>query len=154
MNACNHENVQIKELQRTRYDLTNHVNVDIPNTYLHIEECTDCGEIREETFFIEPQTTIVKNQSLYNRHQYKVAQTYYTDAGSLVERSVTGDWYWNGQKMSMEQLQTRLQKTGDNIGRQNVSDSYKELCIQAKYKSLQIRYGKDELHERARDFYR
>lgn len=151
MNACNHENVKSYYLQKTKYDLNSRQNIDIPNVFLHREICQDCGEIREEIDVKKETNYIHKNQNLYSRHQYKVSQTYFTDAGNLVERSWNGDWYWNGQKMTWQQLEVRMKQTGDRFGNQDVSDNYKEICYAAKNKSLEIRYGKDDSFAKLRD---
>lgn len=151
MTECEHQNIKSHGLLRRQklvIDKDECYLDDLPS-YMQIEECLDCGEIRKEIY--EEQVTTTRNRDLLNKFNYKPAKTYYTDAGNLVERTLGGDWYWNGQKMSDSELQKRLTQTGDNLGRQDVSSKYKELCYEAKYKSLEIRNDKDESIEKLRD---
>lgn len=151
---CLHENVKsYGRLQGQKYVINaDELKIDdIPGLTVEIEECLDCGEVRKEYHQKEINTEGLRNTQEYRQHSYKTKEEYYTNGGHLVEKDYSGNWYWNGHKMTKQALDRKMTLMGDKMGRQDVSDQFKELAHMARNKSEAKTHEKKLAVEKLRD---
>lgn len=151
---CPHDNVKrhgIMQCQKLVIQGGKAELEDVLGKTVEIEECLDCGEIRKEYYQQDIDAQKLRNSEEFRQHSYIVREEYYTNGGHLVERDWSDNWYWNGHKMSKKELDARMLAMGDKMGRQDVSDQFKEIVKIARNKSEEMTHKKKVAVENLRD---
>ena len=109
---CEHPNiVNYGEFARTTtlIDGDNITHNPIEGEYVTIQECEDCKETFKE--FYTRQKEQAKQRE---KDRYTTFKEYYTDGGSLVEKTSKG-WYYAGTSITTKALDAKLKANGETL---------------------------------------